>query len=283
MGRQSTRRLSVVIPAHDEAGHIAELLTALEPIAECSEIVVVANGCNDDTAGIARRTAPWATVAELDVGSKPLALNHGDSLATEFPRMYLDGDVMITASDVIALADRLGTDGLIAVAATPSHDLSRSSWLVRSHYRIWTAMATNSEGLGGANPQVLTATARARFDEWPDVIGDDYFLDGRFSRDEGARIDSVEAVRIAPSGVWDCMSRKARIHAGNVAVLSSGLRPVHEGGGGRAALRVVVSSPRRLVDLPAHLFITIGSRVLYHWRRRQGRAQVFFRDRSRRS
>lgn len=274
-------RLSIVIPAHDESAHIGRLLVGLAPLADFTEVFVIANGCTDDTAEQARQAGSWVTVLESDIGSKPLALDAGDAAATAFPRLYLDADVVVDDDDVLALAAAIGDPSPIAVAATPSHDLSASSWAVRSHYRIWTKMTTNSQGLGGANPQMLSKQARSRFETWPDVIGDDYFLDGLFSDDEARRVPTVSAVRVAPAGMLDCMSRKARIHAGNVAVASRGLRAGHVGGGAHETIRVVRADPARVVDLPAHLFITIGSRLIYRWRRWRGRDDVFFRDRSR--
>lgn len=273
---------SIVIPAHNEDSVIGDLLLALTPLRNRAEIVVVANGCSDRTAEVVRAAAPWVVLVELPVGSKPLALQAGDDAVSAFPRMYLDGDVCIDERGVTEMCRMLEDGQLLAVAATPDHDLRRSSWAVKSHYRIWTKMTSNRTGLGGANPQMLSGEARSRFGEWPDVIGDDYFLDGLFSESEATRAPSVRAVRVAPIGVIDCVSRKARIHAGNAAVLERGLRSPHGGGGGlRELIGIVRADPLRLVDLPAHLTITVASRLVFRWRRLRDRHNVFYRDDSR--
>lgn len=53
--------VSILVPAHNEAGNIENLLTSLlaqeTHDARIIEIVVVASGCTDDTAGLARRVA----------------------------------------------------------------------------------------------------------------------------------------------------------------------------------------------------------------------------------
>ncbi|MCX6502428.1 MAG: glycosyltransferase family 2 protein [Microbacterium sp.] len=87
---------SVVIPAHDEAGVISR---TLEPLAELAaagrlEVVVVCNGCHDDTAARARSYA-GVQVIETDAASKTTALNLGDECATVWPRFYLDADIVV--------------------------------------------------------------------------------------------------------------------------------------------------------------------------------------------
>ena len=272
---------SVVIPAHDEAAGITDVLSRLAPLGDDLEIIVVANGCTDATAELARAAAPNCEVVELEIGSKPGALNEGDRRATVFPRLYLDGDIRIQPEEIEAMIDALSQEGVIAVGSTPVHDLSNSSWVVRSAYRIITEMTTNRVGLGGANPQMLSRQARERFGEWPDVIGDDYFLDGLFDEREAVRSPAVESVRVAPTGFLDCVSRKARIQAGNTAVIDAGLRAPHSGGGLGEAVRVVRRRPALAIHLPAHVSIAVAGRLLHRWRRFRGRDGVFYRDSSR--
>src|SRR5680860_1419657 len=73
--------ISVVIPAHNEAGVIRRCLTTLldgvEPGA--LDVVVACNGCSDDTAAIARSIDPTVRVVETDVASKKE--HHGRALA----------------------------------------------------------------------------------------------------------------------------------------------------------------------------------------------------------
>ncbi len=53
--------VSILVPAHNEAGNIKRLLNSIlaqeSDIAQITEIVVVASGCTDDTAGRAREVA----------------------------------------------------------------------------------------------------------------------------------------------------------------------------------------------------------------------------------
>ena len=85
--------MSVVIPAHDEERVLPRLLASLAD--PRLEVIVVANGCRDATADIARTAG--VRVVELAEGSKVAALDAGDEAATLFPRAYLDADIQILA------------------------------------------------------------------------------------------------------------------------------------------------------------------------------------------
>lgn len=83
-------KVPVVIPARNEAEHIATTLGAMP---EAAEPIVIANGCTDDTAAIAE--AHGALVLESPVEGKlpalQLAIGHLGGRALE-PFMSLDGD-----------------------------------------------------------------------------------------------------------------------------------------------------------------------------------------------
>ncbi|MEC8558761.1 MAG: glycosyltransferase, partial [Planctomycetota bacterium] len=92
------KQLSVVIPAFDEAAMIARCLESVvgQRGLDRLEVVVVANGCRDATAELAREFGDPVRVVELAEGSKHRALNAGDAECTLFPRVYLDADVRIS-------------------------------------------------------------------------------------------------------------------------------------------------------------------------------------------
>src|ERR1700722_20184841 len=110
--------ISVVIPAHNEAAVIGRALSTLMAGAAPDEleVVVVCNGCQDDTAARAKVAAPDATVLEIAVPSKIAALNAGDEVAQHFPRFYLDADIEVDIAALRATADVLRA-GPVACAA----------------------------------------------------------------------------------------------------------------------------------------------------------------------
>src|SRR5262245_12787443 len=115
--------ISIVVPARNESLVIARTLGEWinSPGFDQDEIdvVVVCNGCTDDTADIARGFGPAVRVIESDVASKAHALNLGDQASRFFPRIYIDADVVITLAALRALAGRLDRGDVLAVAPTP--------------------------------------------------------------------------------------------------------------------------------------------------------------------
>ena len=87
---------TVVIPAHNESSVIARTLSAMVDGTQENEIdvIVVCNGCTDETATITRRFAPAVRVVETDVASKTYALNS----ATGSPALFREFTLMLTSS-----------------------------------------------------------------------------------------------------------------------------------------------------------------------------------------
>lgn len=173
------RRVGVVVPAHDEEAVIGRLLRRLEagdPDGRL-EVVVVANGCSDGTAGEARRAAPRARVVEIPTASKIAALNAGDAALTTFPRAYVDADTEVDAAALLALADLL--DGPEPAVGAPRLvvDTAGASLLSRAYHRVWRHTPYVSSGPLGCGVYMLNRAARERFEEFPDVIADDLWID----------------------------------------------------------------------------------------------------------
>ena len=188
---------------------------------------MVCNGCTDTTAELARRAGPWATVLELEEPSKTAALQAGDEAVQAFPRLYLDGDITIKADGVRRLRQYLLEAELEGVAPTPRYEMADATPIVRSHYRWWTAMQATSKVLTSSGAIMVRADVRRRFDQWPNVLADDYFLDGVINLDAKGRLDDVTVTVRPPRRFTECVSRRARVWGGNREV--SNLRLRHEG------------------------------------------------------
>jgi len=211
-------RLSVVIPAHNEAVLIPMTLRAMlhGDVDERLEVVVVANGCTDDTVAAATAVSPRVRVIETDEASKIAALNAGDAVADVFPRAYIDADVTVSCETLLALADVLGRDDLPRVAAPRLEvDTSTSSWAVRSFYAIWELSEYRQQGHVGSGIYALSRSGRARWNAFPQVIADDRFVQQQFELDERVTLTDRHFTVLAPATMREHLRRSIRTQAGN--------------------------------------------------------------------
>lgn len=274
--------ISVVIPAHDEERAIGRCLTTLLAGSERGEIevVVACNGCTDATAEVAARFGPPVRVVSTSVASKREALNLGDATATGFPRFYVDADVGLGMDAVRAIAAALDEGAALVAAPALSVDVSASSPLVRSYYRVYGALPSIRADIVGRGVYALSRQGRARFDEFPEVTGDDHFVRSVFSPWERRCVETARSVVGAPRSVRGLVRRKARIVAGNAVVdrMAEGNEGVRRGRGLWAALR---SDPSLAVHVPAYLGVGLAARLVVRAAAARGRDPEWGRDDSR--
>ena len=206
---------SIVIPAHNEEAVIERCLRSilLEPRPDDLEVIVVCNGCSDETARIARDFDPIITVIETDVPSKSNALNLGDEAATRFPRMYLDADIELMPG---ALSETLRTiDGNIHAAAPgPVFDTSGASIAVRMFYKAWEQVPYFNDSMIGSGVYALSEQGRSRFDRFPDIIADDGFVRLQFESSERRCTGGSGFIVRTPLRLDKLVSIKSRVLAG---------------------------------------------------------------------
>ena len=244
----SRKRLgSVVIPAHNEANVIGRCLSALLRRADPGEldVVVVCNGCTDDTAAAVARTAQHSVrVIALDAASKPAALRAGDEAAIAMPRLYLDADAVLSGTVARRVLERLSAG---AVAARPPirYDSSRSSAPVRSYYRARARIPAVMGSLWGAGVYGLSAAGRARFRAFPDLVGDDLWLDRQFDPTEVEIVDRDPVLVTVPRRTGDLVNVLKRTYECKAQVTSAG------SGNDERARKVTSSALRELLRLAA--------------------------------
>mgnify|MGYP003665256163 FL=1 len=185
--------VSVLIPAHNEADWLPACLDALcaaDPVAGPVEVIVVANGCTDDTAELARRKAPafeargWALrVLELAQGSKLGALNAGEAAARGAVLVYLDADVLVSPPLLAHLAEALAEDAPRYASGMPQVTTS-GDWVTRHYTRFWQTTGFMTHGVPGFGVFAMNRAGRARWREWPDIISDDTFARLNFRPEE---------------------------------------------------------------------------------------------------
>ena len=130
---------SVVIPAYNEGSNIVRLLERLTCAGAENrlEILVVCNGCSDNTYELAKAFSDKAKIENLSRASKTNALNHGDQLATVFPRAYLDADIEIDGDSLCDFLEQFSKSSALAGGLNIRFDQEKSPLIVRCFYRVW--------------------------------------------------------------------------------------------------------------------------------------------------
>ncbi|MDP9028337.1 MAG: glycosyltransferase [Actinomycetota bacterium] len=279
-------KVSVVIPAHNEATVIASILGRLletDPEGRL-ELVVAANGCTDDTASVARSVSRRIRVVEVSEASKIAALNAGDAAATSFPRVYLDADVTVTGETLLALADALVDPPSIG-APRLVVDVSGASIWVRWQYRVWELTDYRTSNMVGSGLYAMSEAGRARFDSFPSVISDDGYALRLFAAAERVSLGDRTFTNRAPRTLRAFIRRQARIYAGNdqLAIAYPELANESAAGSGSALLRRIARRPS--LWLPALVYF--AARIIARRRATRVRgdwtAQAWNRDESTRT
>jgi GT2 family glycosyltransferase len=202
--------MQVIIPAHNEATTIGSLLSSLTPHPELS-IVVVCNGCIDETASVAR--SHGVQVVEIEEASKTAALTAGDAATKGWPRAYIDADVDISGTALVQLEKTMDETGALAGSLRVQIDGTHSSRSVRRYAKVWSALPQIQEGLAGRGVYALSEAGRALVGEWP-ALGDDCLVERRIPVDQRVIIDEAATVTL-PRSVGELIRQKARVHRGN--------------------------------------------------------------------
>lgn len=153
--------VTVVVPARNEATVAQRLLDALErlryPSGRCS-ILLVCNGCTDDTPSIFRQWAakqPYTDVLELPVAGKASAINAALGAASGDLIVVLDAD-MIPAPDMLEDLAHAFADPAVGAAAPYVRPANQDQNLVSRYAAIaaWVHQLVTSAGLDrlGLNP-----------------------------------------------------------------------------------------------------------------------------------
>lgn len=271
----------MVIPAHNEARVITRCLDSLgtQAAGEQIEVVVVANGCVDETASLASayRGLPHLQVLELARPSKAGALNAGDRVATAFPRIYLDADNTLGPGALEALIDALDVPQPRVASPRVTFRVSEASRPVRSFYRVFSQLPYVRDGLVGLGVYGMSAAGRARFEEFPEVTADDLFAQRIFVPQERVIVDAEFTVT-APRSLSSLVKVRTRVARGNTELSRqpaprTGDFAASTGSTVAALIDLVRRQPRLLPDVAGYVAVTAYSRfrsrraTSTHWER----------------
>lgn len=264
---------AIIIPAHNEGRGIARLLEAIQVGQWDAEVVVVANGCTDGTADIARSCG--AVVLETPVPSKIKALALGDASVSRFPRLYIDGDVVIGAADVRALCAALDAPGMLAAGPSRLLPMEGVSRPVRMFYSVWQQLDGVRDELFGRGVIAVNEAGHARISDWPDLMSDDLHIALGFQPHERTIASDAFVTIYPPRTYRDLLRRRIRAMQGNRAVLA-GADPVRARRTTSTAAslgRLVRTEPRRLPDVAVFLATAAVAKARGRWAALRGETQ----------
>lgn len=212
---------SVVIPAHNEERVIGRCLEALTngtgkpSVAFPLEIVVVCNGCTDQTAVVARQF-PQVTVIEIPESSKVAALNTGDEVVTALPRIYLDADSELSnASARSLLREAVHHKDPAIVTASVEFETGGCSALARSFVHGTKRTSFVKFGVIAGGVYALNGPGRARFGRFPELTNDDFFVASLFDAHEQIIDANAKVITRPPRDVRSLIRVRSRIYYGN--------------------------------------------------------------------
>ena len=253
---------SVIIPAHDEASVIARVLRPLAGLAAAHrlQVVVVCNGCRDDTAVIARRF-PGVDVIEAREASKAAALNEGDAVATAWPRLYLDADIELTAATVLAVLESLGDGAALAARPASVYDTAGAGAIVRSYYRARSRVPSLHRGLWGAGAYALSHSGHERLGTFPDVTGDDFWVDQLFAPSEKVVVDTEPVIVHTPRDLPALIGILRRGHRGVTQAAGADPRVATSTVQTLRGVALSVRGPRQLSDAAVYTALSVAARL----------------------
>ena len=277
---------TVVIPAHNEGQVISRLLAQLVPVSCPGElnVIVVANGCTDDTADVAARFGPRVRVLSIPIASKHAALVAGGRAAQDFPRVYVDADVELRAGDVRALAAALQQPGILAAAPQRVLPMAGRPWLVRWHYEVWTRLPEVRRGLFGRGVIAVSRSGQERMASLPPLLADDLAASLLFAPAERIIVPEAQVIIHVPRTVADLLRRRVRAVSGVAQIERAQQAP---GTSARTQmsdlLAIVRGEPRMAPRVALFLAVAVLSRLLARRAVTRSDYSTWLRDESSRS
>lgn len=272
---------SIIIPAHNEANVIGRCLDSMTEGAEPGEleILVVCNGCTDNTAEVARSYGPLVTVLESEIPSKNAALNLGHARATSYPRFYVDADIVMPLESIRRTAEVLRGGEIHGAAPRMRVDLEGRGWPIRAYYDIWLRTPYVEEGMLGSGVYAISEEGGSRFTTFPDIIADDGFARLLFKPEERLTVEDAWFLMTPPETLQSLIHINVRRRVGRFEMAD--LHPEttqQEAQHQRGALYRLFAKPRLWPGLAVYLYAKVACMAIYFVRERQGRHKEWNRD-----
>jgi glycosyltransferase involved in cell wall biosynthesis len=265
---------SIIIPAHNEENVIKRCLTHFHEGVHNQEyeVIIVCNGCTDNTANLVREMNGKIKVIETEVASKIHALNLGDKHASFHPRIYLDADVEITHRDLKKVIKTLNSGEYLAAAPKPNFVYNQASFLVSRFYKVWSNVPYFDNGMLGCGFYGLTEEGRKRFSHFPDIIADDEYIRLQYNGDERVTVKDASFNVFSPKTLSGLVKIKTRSHYGNKQLQA--LYPEifkNENKKNENFLKTAIRNPSVLIHMPTYLLLKVYIHLRVRMKLRDGK------------
>ncbi len=273
--------VGVAIPAHNEEAVLPICLHSLleQEFDGFLKVVVVANGCEDQSANIARNfvgrfeaDGHELLIVETRKLGKANALNLADRQLRKIEmRLYMDADVTPSANLVSECVAALQPGTGVYLCSPKKLIESPVSWVSRSFARIWQNSSVVKDDVLGAGILAMNLCGRQRWGALPDVIADDGFMVSWFAPSERAVLRNATATLSLPEGFVAMLNVCARWDRGGIQLRRDfPFLPYTQ----RSASFRLCDALRHasLLDVLVYVLVRAGSRVLAHqryWKKRQ--------------
>ena len=223
---------TVIVPAHNEATVIEDCLNSIITQSGVDHIIVPCNGCTDNTVEIVKNKFPNVICLDIKKPSKTNALNVAEQKAQElgisYPIFYIDADTKLSRNCIPLITQAMSDGTVLLSAPTPIINTQKSSWLVKTYYKVWTSLPYIKEGVIATCSFIVSEQGRQRFKQFADVIGDDGYIRCHFKNSEIANIKGAEIYITAPRDFYSLIKIKTRARLGNMELVAKKKCPIIE-------------------------------------------------------
>lgn len=268
----SSSKPTVIIAAYNEASVIRNTLSLLTDGENQNryQIMVVCNGCTDNTDEIIQQEFESVFYYSIAQASKALAIRHAESFKPGFPRLYLDADIELATEDAVALFDVAGNQENASLIIPGSQvNTLHCQTIVKRFYRVWYTTPFVQQLGFGAGAYLLNRSGRNRFTEWPELIADDGFVRSQFHISEICVSNRHQVQVKAPRNICTLIRVKARSKLGNIELkhyLKGITRNItSENSTTKKHVLTATKFSTRKVDKLVYFFVNLTALIIAKW------------------
>ena len=251
--------LTVIIPAYNEEKCIERTLSELTSFSSLEvEVIVLPNGCMDNTAEFVKAKFPSFKVVELDTGSKILAINKGLEIAQFEHVLVQDADVIINTESVTSILKFIENEEYL-FASPNTKIVQDGSLLTNMYYSFLKLTPAYLVGMVNSGAYLISPQARCILGKFPQVIADDGYVKGTLGTANLTMIPSCYSVVMSPRTIWSLIKIKTRSKLGNMELKKKFTSPTTGGNSFSSLFKIAIKEKALFQFLVYAMVISIAT------------------------